>query len=71
MKNWNDSTIDWKDPKIIDEWEFGYDGICSDCRCKRGNPHLEGCDIERCKNCGHQLLICECSIKLKKRSPLK
>lgn len=61
MRNWNDPSINWLDPKIIDEWEFGEEGFCADCLCKRGEKHKLGCDWERCKIHGHQAVSCsEC-----------
>jgi len=61
MRNWNDPSINWKDPKIIDEWEFGDDGQCHDCGAVRGQPHDGGCDMERCIDCGGQAISCECN----------
>lgn len=34
---------------------------CYDCDVKAGEPHVDGCDIERCSACGTQRLGCECS----------
>lgn len=33
-----------------------------DCACKKGEIHYFGCDMERCPNCGEQLLVCCCDI---------
>jgi len=33
-------------------------GVCGDCNAGPGKPHHAGCDIERCPNCGGQMLMC-------------
>jgi len=34
---------------------------CHDCNIKNGAVHHFGCDIERCPNCGRQLISCDCN----------
>lgn len=33
---------------------------CRDCGVAPGEIHVHGCDVERCPNCGHQLIGCDC-----------
>lgn len=32
--------------------------ICPDCNAGQGKPHHAGCDVERCPNCGGQMIGC-------------
>lgn len=35
-------------------------GKCHDCGCSDGEFHISGCDAERCRLCGGQIIACEC-----------
>ena len=35
---------------------------CDDCWAKKGQYHLSFCDLERCPNCGGQVLSCDCRL---------
>lgn len=58
--NWNDDRIDWKNPGVIELWEYRGGDTCIGCGRARGKGHQEYCDRERCHGCGCQMILCLC-----------
>lgn len=42
-----------------DDWGSEH-GPCHDCVAIKGEFHVAGCDVERCPNCGGQVISCDC-----------
>lgn len=56
IRHWNPPMPD--DFKV--KWAEIITRPCHDCGVRRGELHLEGCDMEACPRCGSQYLCCEC-----------
>jgi hypothetical protein len=56
IRHWNPPMPD--DFKV--KWAEIITRPCHDCGIRRGELHLEGCDMETCPRCGHQYICCEC-----------
>ncbi len=58
------SEIGRWNPPMPDDFKVQWAEIitrpCHDCGVRRGELHLEGCDMETCPRCGHQYLSCDC-----------
>ena len=50
--------IPYGDPKEFEKFGIipDYSLTCHDCGVKKGQIHLDGCDMEQCPKCGEQLL---------------
>lgn len=48
--------------KVGDEgdWSAGPNEKCHDCAAHYGHYHHPGCDNERCRLCGGQMISCRC-----------
>ncbi len=47
-------------PQLPDEDKWADEKSCHDCGAMPGEMHTYGCDVERCPDCGHQLISCSC-----------
>jgi len=50
------------------DWE-AESNPCHDCRIKKGQIHVAGCDVEECPKCHGQLIGCDCRSKPRKVKP--
>lgn len=55
IRHWNPPIDDFKT-----QWADIISRPCHDCGVRRGELHLEGCDMETCPRCGHQYMCCDC-----------
>lgn len=51
-----------------DYHDLSSNGRCHDCNVKHGEYHHPGCDMERCPECGEQLLGCDCEVEAYRNS---
>lgn len=69
--DWHEMLVFYKkknadDMEFIDPMNLSLDSkkaICHDCKVEEGQLHRPNCDMERCPNCGGQLISCGCTIE--------
>lgn len=44
----------------LEDWGAASGLLCHDCNAAPGHLHHVGCDVERCRLCGGQVLGCDC-----------